>query len=428
MPVTGPSRSGSSARVAPLRHRASSAARTNPKLAREIQNATRGDESVLQNSIDRFSKSAENSVFMEYDIQLFDLNREQYRKTRIAMFVTVAFVVLYGIFAVVAEPLCTFIAHKNNVGGDDPCVIDGPMSCYTTVCEDEGLTCHFNGECLCPGHATTCNMTNFAAHNHTCHNDNYRFADSFHGCGLVDGLLFANLCLQVVTLGALSTFTALYCHQIRTYEAPVAREEADFFTRKQKLVAVLAVLTCIGKLACLVYTGLYARSGWFMADARHSEHGEEHGEESEVDTAILEASSSLIEKIVQTLVAATALFVPIILFIGVLAKLPFLQWDIKCQTVLSIINVTVYTAARIGFGYAFGQSFGFVPFTYWLSIAQVCTEDTPDAILAEAKAALVLANLETNWSQWRGVHSFAGTCGFILAQCCPINARGYSWT
>ena len=52
-----------------------------PEHSSEFVDAVRKtDRSTLKSKIKRFKTFTQATVFMEYDIQLFDVNREQYRR------------------------------------------------------------------------------------------------------------------------------------------------------------------------------------------------------------------------------------------------------------------------------------------------------------------------------------------------------------
>ena len=98
--------------------------------------------------------------------------------------VIISLVAVYGALSIAADPLCSLAADVQQqligVGAegqqlDDPCSVAGPMSCYTDLCEDLGLTCQVNGECVCPHHAEACNLTMVDPTAFLCDSGNHSF-------------------------------------------------------------------------------------------------------------------------------------------------------------------------------------------------------------------------------------------------------------
>ncbi len=95
---------------------------------------------------------------MEYDIQLFEVNRAAYRRTRSVIMVVVPTVCIFNCLYIAVPTICACTEDEPAVEAGS-CVVQGPLSCFSTVCEELGLICHVDHQCVCPEFAATCNIS-----------------------------------------------------------------------------------------------------------------------------------------------------------------------------------------------------------------------------------------------------------------------------
>ena len=84
-------------------------------------------------------------VFMEFDIQLFDVNRAQYRRIRMVITTVVAFVSCYGLLCVLEAPICDVMAEYGCHDHTHGCSRHPGFSCYSSICEEVGTRMAWHG-------------------------------------------------------------------------------------------------------------------------------------------------------------------------------------------------------------------------------------------------------------------------------------------
>lgn len=67
-------------------------------------------------------------------------------------------------------------------------------------------------------------------------------------------------------------------------------------------------------------------------------------------------------------------------------------WRRATVVVFALTCLSMMVGSRHRCRYMYGQTFGYVPFTYIVSMIQVCNEAPPDSLVAEMEAALLVRN------------------------------------
>ena len=304
---------------------------------------SKGESAKLEGAVNRFNTVRRVAVFMEYDIQLFDVNREQYRRIRIIMSALVFFTAVICVLNVSAEALCEFTSSNHQRQAPEPCTLPSPMSCFSGSCASIGLACHASLQCLCPGHEPLCN-TSLPAPVASCGAvANYSFEDVYHDCEVQDGLLMMSVLLQSLSLLGVLVFALLYWRRLASHTATASRKAVRFFTGVQRITAVLAAFVCVGKVFNFAFTVHYMRYGvlWDKLPRPYLTDEESRG----LDTAV-----DILENIGMSISSSVVLFAPILLFTKILSNLPAQMWDTACHLSVCMVNTMLYLSVRIVFG------------------------------------------------------------------------------
>ena len=289
-----------------------------------------------------------------------------------------------------------------------------------------GLHCHINGQCVCPDAEENCQTTwAVETHRSLCSHDANITAlglealeddsdddddDDYHDhglgnvtyghctCMLTDGLALTGLSIQGLMLPFIFIVACLYWYRLSTHNPHETTEAVGFFRSLQFKVGFFVGMVVIAKGVNFVYAVYYARYGvlWEL----WNEHLNELSPDGE---QVLTTISIVIDNLLQGGMTAFCFFAPIMIFLQILSSLPAPLIDLRCHIIVVAINSSIYLAIRLVFGYVYGQSFGYLPFTYLLSAIQVCVENPGSALVNELEAGMLLEAANAHAASMNGV-------------------------